>query len=50
MQSLALEERDQGITVSAFHPGNVWVEWRGGKSATGRDEGPEPLISTADMG
>jgi NAD(P)-dependent dehydrogenase (short-subunit alcohol dehydrogenase family) len=50
-QSLALEGRDHGIAVSALHPGNVWVERRGdGKSATGRDEGPEPLISTADMG
>ena len=50
-QSLALEGRDHGIAVSALHPGNVMVERRGdGKSATGRDEGPEPLISTADMG
>lgn len=49
-QSLALEGRDYGIAVSALHPGNTWVERRGdGKSATGRDEGPEPLISTADM-
>jgi len=50
-QSLALEGRDHGIAVSALHPGNVLVERRGdGKSATGRDEGPEPLISTEDMG
>jgi NAD(P)-dependent dehydrogenase (short-subunit alcohol dehydrogenase family) len=50
-QSLALEGRDHGIAVSALHPGNVAVERRAdGKSATGRDEGPEPLISTADMG
>ncbi len=50
-QSLALEGRDHGIAVSALHPGNVMVERRGdGKSATGRDEGPEPLISTTDMG
>ncbi|MBT3555247.1 MAG: SDR family oxidoreductase [Chloroflexi bacterium] len=50
-QSLALEGRDHGIAVSALHPGNVMVERRGdGKSATGRDEGPEPLISTEDMG
>ncbi len=50
-QSLALEGRDYGIAVSALHPGNVMVERRGdGKSATGRDEGPEPLISTEDMG
>ena len=50
-QSLALEGRDHGIAVSALHPGNVAVERRAdGKSATGRDEGPEPLISTEDMG
>jgi NAD(P)-dependent dehydrogenase (short-subunit alcohol dehydrogenase family) len=50
-QSLALEGRDFGIAVSALHPGNVMVERRGdGKSATGRDEGPEPLISAEDMG
>lgn len=50
-QSLALEGRDHNIAVSALHPGNVMVERRGdGKSATGRDEGPEPLISTEDMG
>jgi len=50
-QSLALEGRDFGIAVSALHPGSTWVERRGdGKSATGRDEGPEPLISTEDMG
>ena len=50
-QSLALEGRDHGIAVSVLHPGNVMVERRGdGKSATGRDEGPEPLISTEDMG
>jgi NAD(P)-dependent dehydrogenase (short-subunit alcohol dehydrogenase family) len=50
-QSLALEGRNHNIAVSALHPGNVMVERRGnGKSATGRDEGPEPLISTEDMG
>ena len=50
-QSLALEGREHGIAVSALHPGNVAVERRAdGKSATGRDEGPEPLIATEDMG
>jgi NAD(P)-dependent dehydrogenase (short-subunit alcohol dehydrogenase family) len=50
-QSLALEGREYGIAVSVLHPGNVLVERRSdGKSSTGRDEGPEPLISTADMG
>ena len=49
-QSLALEGRDDEIAVSALHPGNVWVERRGGKSDTGRDEALERLVSTADMG
>ncbi|MCZ6539192.1 MAG: SDR family NAD(P)-dependent oxidoreductase [Chloroflexi bacterium] len=48
--SLALEGRDFGIAVSVLHPGNVMVERRAdGKSTTGRDEGAEPMISTADM-
>ncbi|MCH7982695.1 MAG: SDR family oxidoreductase [Chloroflexi bacterium] len=48
--SLALEGRDFGIAVSVLHPGNVMVERRAdGKSTTGRDEGVEPMISTADM-
>lgn len=48
--SLALEGRDHGIAVSVLHPGNVMVERRAdGKSTTGRDEGVEPMISTADM-
>ena len=48
--SLALEGRDYGIGVSILHPGNVMVERRAdGKSATGRDEGVEPMISTHDM-
>ena len=50
-QSLALEGREHGIGVSVLHPGNVMVERRSdGTSTTGRNEGPEPLISTADMG
>ncbi len=50
-QSLALEGRDHGIAVSVLPPGNVMVGRRSdSKSSTGRDEGPEPLISTADMG
>ena len=50
-QSLALEGRAHGIAVSVLHPENVLVERRSdGKSSTGRDEGPEPLISTVDMG
>ena len=48
--SLALEGRDYGIAVSMLHPGNVMVERRAdGKSTTGRDEGVEPMISTADV-
>ena len=48
--SLALEGRDHGIAVSVLHPGNVMVERRAdGKSATGRDEGVEPMITTANM-
>lgn len=47
----ALEGRPYGIAVSCLHPGNVAVERRAdGRSSTGRDEGPEPLISPADMG
>jgi len=50
-QSLALEGREHGFAVSVLHPGNVMVERRSdGKSSTGQDEGPEPLILTADMG
>ena len=47
----ALEGRPYHIAVSCLHPGNVAVERRAdGRSTTGRDTGPEPLISTEDMG
>jgi len=47
----ALEGRPYGIAVSCLHPGNVAVERRAdGRSSTGRDMGPEPLITPADMG
>ncbi|MDA0233063.1 MAG: SDR family NAD(P)-dependent oxidoreductase [Chloroflexi bacterium] len=47
----ALEGRPFGIAVSCLHPGNVAVERRSdGRSSTGRDMGPEPLVSTEDMG
>jgi len=50
-QASALEGRDFGISVSCIHPGNTEVERRsGGKSSTGRDEGPEPSIGTNDIG
>ena len=49
--SLALEGRDHGIAVSVLHPGNVMVERRSdGRSSTGRDERPEPMISPEGMG
>ena len=45
-QSTALDGREFGIAASCIHPGNVLVEWRAdGRSATGRDLGPEPMIS-----
>lgn len=47
----ALEGRPYGIAVSCLHPGNTAVERRSdGRSSTGRDMGPEPLVSTEDMG
>ena len=50
-QSSALEGRDFGIAVSSIHPGNVAVERRSdGRSSTGRDEGPEPLIQPEEIG
>jgi NAD(P)-dependent dehydrogenase (short-subunit alcohol dehydrogenase family) len=46
-QSTALDGREFGIAASCIHPGNVLVERRAdGRSATGRDLGPEPMIST----
>jgi NAD(P)-dependent dehydrogenase (short-subunit alcohol dehydrogenase family) len=42
----ALDGREFGIAVSCLHPGNTEVERRSdSRSATGRDEGPEPMIS-----
>lgn len=42
----ALDGREFGIAVSCIHPGNTEVERRSdSRSATGRDEGPEPMIS-----
>lgn len=49
-QSAAIEGRDCNIAVSAIHPGNVLVERRmDRRSASGRDEGPEPMISVEDI-
>ncbi len=50
-QSTALDGREFGISASCLHPGNTEVERRGpaGGSATGVDEGPEPMISVEDM-
>ena len=37
--------------MSSIHPGNVAVERRSdGRSSTGRDEGPEPLIQPEEIG
>lgn len=45
-QSTALDGREFGIAASCLHPGNVLVERRAdGRTATGRDVGPEPMIS-----
>ncbi len=50
-QSAALEGRDHGIAVSALHPGNTLVERRmDRRSASGRDEGPEPMMSVDVIG
>ncbi len=44
-QSAAVEGRDHNIAVGALHPGNILVERRmDGRSGSGRDEGPEPMI------
>lgn len=49
-QALALDGRDDGIAVTCLNPGNTWVERRAdGVAAAGRDEGPEPMMSTAHL-
>ena len=50
-QCTALDGREFGITASCLHPGNTSVERRrpGDSSDTGRDKGPEPMISVEDM-
>ena len=49
-QATALDGREYGIAVSCLHPGNTAVERRAdGRSGTGRDMGPETLISTDDI-
>jgi NAD(P)-dependent dehydrogenase (short-subunit alcohol dehydrogenase family) len=51
-KSTALDGREFGITCGQLNPGNTNVERRrasGGRSASGRDVGPEPLISVEDM-
>jgi len=50
-QASALEGREYGIAVSCLHPGNVAVERRsGGRSSTGKDMGPEPMLTPDQMG
>ena len=49
-KSAALDGREFGISVSCLNPGNTMVERRlDGKSATGKDEGPEILIEANDI-
>jgi NAD(P)-dependent dehydrogenase (short-subunit alcohol dehydrogenase family) len=51
-RSAALDGRAFGISCGQLNPGNTNVERRraaGGRSASGRDVGPEPLISVEDM-
>ncbi|MBM3958720.1 MAG: SDR family oxidoreductase [SAR202 cluster bacterium] len=51
-KSTALDGREHGISCGQLNPGNTAVERRlaaGGRSASGRDQGPEPLISVEDM-
>lgn len=51
-QCTALDGREHGISCGQLNPGNTAVERRlasGGRSASGRDMGPEPLISVSDM-
>jgi NAD(P)-dependent dehydrogenase (short-subunit alcohol dehydrogenase family) len=47
----ALDGREFNIAVSCIHPGNVMVERRANtRSGAGRDEGPEPMLSTEPVG
>jgi NAD(P)-dependent dehydrogenase (short-subunit alcohol dehydrogenase family) len=47
----ALDGREFNIAVSCLHPGNVMVERRAStRSGAGRDEGPEPMLSTEPIG
>ena len=51
-QCTALDGREFGISCGQLNPGNTAVERRlasGGRSASGRDEGPEPMVDTVDI-
>ena len=51
-QCTALDGRPFGIACGQLNPGNTAVERRlqlGGRSASGVDQGPEPMISVSDM-
>ncbi len=51
-QCTALDGREFGISCGQLNPGNTAVERRlesGGRSASGVDLGPEPLVETVDM-
>ena len=50
-QSTALDGREYGIAASCLSPGNVLVERRADlRTKSGRDEGPEVMISPAEIG
>ena len=51
-KSTAIDGREFGIAASILHPGNTMVERRasvGSRSTSGRDMGPEEMISVEDM-
>ena len=49
-QCIALDGREFGIVASCLHPGNTRVERRAdGRPWTGRDEGPEKMISVEEI-
>jgi len=49
-QCTALDGREFGIAASCIQPGNTLVERRSdGRTRSGRDEGPEPMIAVEDV-
>lgn len=50
-QCTALDGREFGITACCIQPGNTLVERRlDGRTRSGRDEGPEPMMSAEQVG